>query len=154
MGDDETYFVVGRRFVDVSGTGGLSSSGTSARTFQACASGRFDQLMLSKQVGESVTRKTDTIQITCSLDSQAHDVTDDSLIVGQRTGHYPALCGHRLSAALATPLGRPCAACIAVSAAQPQVPTVRPGRRSRHRQPGWLRLQLLRRQHNTGGMGG
>jgi hypothetical protein len=55
-------------------------------------------------------------------------VTDDSLIVGQRTGHYPALCGHRLSAAaLATPLGRPCAACIAVSAAQPQVTTRAPG---------------------------
>ncbi len=42
--------------------------------------------MLSKQVGESVTRKTDTIQSTCSLESQAHDVTDDSLIAGQRAG--------------------------------------------------------------------
>ncbi len=42
--------------------------------------------MLSKQIGGSVTRKTDTIQITRSLDSQAHDVTDDSLLAGQRPG--------------------------------------------------------------------
>jgi hypothetical protein len=87
MGDDETYFVVGgRRFADVSGTSVLSSSGTSARTFPVCALGRFDQLMLSKQVGESVTRTTDTIQITCSLNSQAYDATDDSLLAGQGTG--------------------------------------------------------------------
>jgi hypothetical protein len=42
--------------------------------------------MLTKQVGESVTRETDTIQISCSLDNQAHKVTDDSLIAGQHTG--------------------------------------------------------------------
>ncbi len=42
--------------------------------------------MLSKQVGESVTRKADTIQITCNLDSQAHDATDDSPMAGQGTG--------------------------------------------------------------------
>jgi hypothetical protein len=99
--------------------------------------------MLSRQVGESVTRKTDTIQITCSLDSQAHDVTDDSLIAGQRAGSYQALCGHRVSAAaLATRLGRPCAECASVSAAQQQVPMVRLGRRSRHGQSGWLRRIL------------
>jgi hypothetical protein len=86
----------------------------------------------------------------CSLDGQAHNVTDDSLIAGQRTGHYLALCGHRVSAAaLATPLGRPCAECTAVSAAQQQVPTVRPDHRARHRQPGWLRRKL-RPQRNTG----
>src|SRR6476646_5078664 len=107
------------RFADVSGTGDLSSSWTSARTFPACASGRFDQLMLSKQVGESVARKADTIPITCSLDGRAHHVTDDSVVAGQRTGRYQALCGHRVSAAaLATPLGRPCAECTAVSATQ------------------------------------
>jgi hypothetical protein len=111
--------------------------------------------MVSEHVSESVTRKTNTIPITCSLDSQAHNVTDEGLITGQRTGRYLALCGHRVSAAaLATPLGRPCAACTALSAAQPQGPTVRPGRRSRHRQPGWLRRKL-RPQRNTGtGMGG
>ena len=96
--------------------------------------------MVSKQVSESVTRKTNTIQITCSLDGQAHNVTDDSLVAGQRAGSYQALCGHRVSAAaLATPLGRPCAECTAVSATQQQVLTVRLGRRSRHGQSGWLR---------------
>ena len=106
--------------------------------------------MVSEQVSESVTRKTNTISITCSLDSQAHHVTDDSLIAGQRTGCYLALCGHRVSAAaLATPLGQPCAGCTAVSAAQQQVPIVRPDRRSRHRRPGWLRRKL-RPQRNTG----
>jgi hypothetical protein len=111
--------------------------------------------MVGEQVSESVTRKTSTIPITCSLDSQAHSVTDEGLRAGQRTGRYVALCGHRVSAAaLATPLGRPCAACTALSAAQPQGPTVRPGRRSRHRQPGWLRRKLRPRRNTGTGMGG
>lgn len=98
--------------------------------------------MVSKRVSESVTRKTNTLPITCSLDSQAHNVTD-SLQPGRRTGHYQELCGHRVSAAaLATPLGRPCAECTAVTAAQQQVSTGRPGRRSRHHQSGWLRRKL------------
>jgi hypothetical protein len=106
--------------------------------------------MFSKQVGASVTRKADTIQITCSLNGQAHDVTDDSLIAGQRAGSYQALCGHRVSAAeLATPLGRRCAECTAISAVQQQVPIVRLGRCSRHRQSGWLRRKL-HLQRNTG----
>jgi len=111
--------------------------------------------MLSKQVGESVTRKADTIQITRSLDSQAHDVTNDSLIAGQRAGSYQALSGHRVSAAaLATPLGRPCAECPAVSVAQQQVPTVRLGRRSRHGLPGWLRPILHPRRTIGADVGG
>jgi hypothetical protein len=86
--------------------------------------------MLMKQVGESVTRETDTIQISCSLDNQTHKVTDDSLIAGQHTGSYEALCEHRApAAALATPLGRACAECAVVSAAQQRVRTVRLGRR-------------------------
>jgi hypothetical protein len=77
------------------------------------------------------------------------------VVAGQRTGRYQALCGHRVSAAaLATPLGRPCAECTAALAAQQQVSTVRPGRRSSHRQSGWLRRKL-NRQRNTGtDMGG
>ena len=106
--------------------------------------------MVSKQVSESVTRKADTIQITRSLDSQAHDVTDDSLIAGQRTGSYQALRGRRVSAAaFATPLGRPCAECTAVSATQQQVLTVHLGRRSRHGQSGWLR-RILRPRRTIG----
>ncbi len=106
--------------------------------------------MVSKQVSESATRKTNTIPTTCSLDSQAHNVTDDSLIAGRHTGHYHALYGNRVSAAaLATPLGRPCAERTAVTAAHQQIPTVRPSRRSRHRQSGWLRRKL-HPQRNTG----
>ncbi|MGH3901699.1 MAG: hypothetical protein ACRDTA_26285 [Pseudonocardiaceae bacterium] len=44
-------------------------------------------------------RKTGTIPMTCSLDGQAHNVTDNSLRAGQRTGRYQALCGHLVSAA-------------------------------------------------------
>lgn len=105
---------------------------------------------MRKQVGKTVARKADTIPITCSLDNQAHDVTDNSLIAGQRTGCYQALCGHLVSAAaLATPLGRPCAACIVVLVTRQQTPTVGPARGSRHRQTGWLR-RILSRQHNAG----
>jgi hypothetical protein len=109
----------------------------------------FDQLM-SKQVGKAVARKVDTIPITCSLDNQAHHVTDNSLRAGQRTGCYQALCGHLVSAAaLATPLGRPCADCITVSVARQQIPTAPPAHRSGHRQHGWLR-QILSRHRNAG----
>jgi hypothetical protein len=50
------------------------------------------------------------------------------------------------AAALATPLGRPCAECAAVSAVQQQAVTVRLGRRSRHGQSGWLRPILHSRR--------
>jgi hypothetical protein len=50
---------------------------------------------------------------------------------------------------LATPLGRPCAACIAVSVTRQQPPAMRPARGSRHRQTGWLR-RILSRQHIAG----
>lgn len=111
--------------------------------------------MASKGVSEPVARKANTIPITCSLDGQAHNVTDDSLVAGQRTGHYRALCGHRMSAAaLASPLGRPCAECTAVSVAQQQGPIVRPGRRFRHRHFGWLRRKLQPQRNTSTDMGG
>lgn len=138
---------------EVSGTSRLPLSGTSEQTFRARASGGFDQLM-TKQGDEAVARKADTILITCSLDNQAHHVTDDSVIAGQRTGLYQALCGHLVpAAALATPLGRPCANCITVSVARQQTLTVRPARRSRHRQPGWLRRILLHQRNASMGVG-
>jgi hypothetical protein len=100
---------------------------------------------MSKQVGKAVARKADTIPITCSIDNQAHHVTNNSLIAGQRTGYYQALCGHLIfAAALATPLGRPCAACIAIAVAWQQTPTVRPARCPRHGQHTWLRRILSR----------
>lgn len=141
MGDAESYFLVRK----ASGTSRMPLPGTSERTFQACASGGFDQLM-SKQVDKAAPRKADTIPITCSLDNQAHHVTNNSLMAGQRTGCYQALCGHLISAAaLATPLGRPCVACIAIAVAWQQKPVVRPARTTRHGQHTWL-WRILSRQ--------
>ena len=153
MGDNTGYFVIVGGVVEASGTSRSPLSGTRRRTFRACTSGGFDQFM-SKQVRQSVARKADTIPITCSFDNHAHHVTDDSRMAGQRTGCYQALCGHLVSAAaLATPLGRPCADCIAVSVMQQQTPTVCPARGSRHRQPGWLRRILSRPRSASMGPG-
>ncbi|HEY6423538.1 MAG TPA: hypothetical protein VIY28_09895 [Pseudonocardiaceae bacterium] len=96
-----------------------------------------------------MARKAGTIQITCGLDNQAHDITDNNLIAGQRAGVYQALCGHLVSAAaLATPLGRPCADCTAIWVARQQTSTAHVARRSRHRRPGPLR-RILQSRRNT-----
>lgn len=85
-----------------------------------------------------------TIPITCCLDGQAHDVTDENVAAGHRTGEYQALCGYLVSAApLVAPVGRRCASCAAVVRARRSAPTIGSVRRSRHRQPGWL-WRLLR----------
>ncbi|MGH3922325.1 MAG: hypothetical protein ACRDTT_05560 [Pseudonocardiaceae bacterium] len=79
-----------------------------------------------------------TIPITCCVDGQAHDVTDENVAAG-RTGEYLALCGYRVVAApLVAPVGRPCAKCTAVLVAAHQPQPSRPVRRVRHRQRGWL----------------
>jgi hypothetical protein len=94
----------------------------------------------------SVANRTDTIPITCSLDGQAHEVTDDGLSAGRQTGQYQAVCGYLVSAAaLAAPIGRPCPECTAVSVTA----ITGPARRSRHRQPGWLR-RILYPSRNAG----
>lgn len=82
------------------------------------------------------TRSSRTVPITCSLDGQAHEVTDENVAAG-RTGEYLALCGYRVVAApLVAPVGRPCAKCSAVVVAE------RRGQSStrpvRHRQRGRL----------------
>lgn len=81
-----------------------------------------------------------TIPITCCLDGQAHDVTDESVAAGQHTGGYEALCGYVvLPAAMVAPVGRRCARCIAVSVpAHQRIPTTGPARRPRRGQRGWL----------------
>ncbi len=82
-----------------------------------------------------------TIPVTCRVDGQAHDVTDESFAASQRTGEYQALCGYVVSAApMVAPVGRRCARCTAVLVpAQRAIPaTGAPARRSRHRQAGWL----------------
>lgn len=98
----------------------------------------------------SVPRKSGTIPMTCSLDGRAHNVTDNSLRAGQRTGRYQALCGHLVSAAaLAAPLGRPCTKCLAAILMADQAPTTLTARCWRHRQPGWLR-RILQPRRTTG----
>lgn len=85
--------------------------------------------------GGPVTDRSGTIPITCARDRHAHDVTDESLIAGQRTGRYQARCGYLgCAAALTAPIGRPCPECTATSLTA----TTRPDRRSRHRRPRWL----------------
>jgi hypothetical protein len=96
-------------------------------------------LMSSMLEPRAAAERLDTIPITCAHDGQAHDVTDDSLTAGQRTGCYQALCGYLVSAAaLAAPIGRPCARCTAVVASRrPEPTTARGGRfRRRHRDGG------------------
>jgi hypothetical protein len=85
----------------------------------------------------SVADRRYTIPITCCADGLAHEVTDENVAAGRQVGQYRALCGSRVvAAALAAPVGRPCAQCTAVLVAAQQ-PTV-PARRSRHRWHGWL----------------
>ncbi|MGH3763700.1 MAG: hypothetical protein ACRDS0_00645 [Pseudonocardiaceae bacterium] len=79
-----------------------------------------------------------TIPITCCLDGQAHEVTDENVAVGNHSGEYQALCGHRVSASpMVAPVGQPCRRCTAVSAAAH--PVTAPARR----RLGWLRRVLL-----------
>ena len=86
-----------------------------------------------------VTNRPYTIPITCCLDGQAHQVTDEDVAAGNRAGEYRALCGYGVWASpLAAPVGRPCGRCRAVAAAaQPAVPPTR-----RHLK--WLRRALRR----------
>ena len=84
-----------------------------------------------------VAERLFTIPITCYFDRRAHEVTDKNIAAGRRTGHYQALCGYRVvAAAMAAPVGRPCAECTAVVVAS-RLP-LGPARHGRHRRPGWL----------------
>ena len=84
-----------------------------------------------------MTERLFTIPITCYFDRRAHEVTDENIAAGRRTGHYQALCGYRIIAAsMAAPVGRPCPKCVAVVIAA-RYPTEQ-ARRRRHRRPGWL----------------
>lgn len=88
-----------------------------------------------------------TIPITCRLDGQAHDVTDENVAAGQRTGQYAALCGYVVVAApLVAPVGRPCPKCSAVSK-----PTTAAVRQPRRRRPG--RLWWMFRPHSHAAVG-
>lgn len=59
----------------------------------------------------------DTIIVTCSVDSRAHEVPDTELAASPRrsAGHYQALCGHMVAAApMVEPDGQPCLLCAAI----------------------------------------
>jgi hypothetical protein len=62
-------------------------------------------------------RAVDTITVTCSIDSRAHEVPDAELAAATRRsdGHYQALCGHMVAAApMVEPDGPPCLLCTAI----------------------------------------
>ncbi len=81
-----------------------------------------------------MAERLDTIPITCRLDGQAHDVTDDNVATGRSTGEYEALCGYRVVAApMVAPVGRPCAKCTAVLVSRGPASATARVRRPRHR---------------------
>lgn len=85
----------------------------------------------------AVAQRLYTIPVTCCRDGQAHDVTDESVAAGRRTGGYQALCGHIVvPAPMAAPVGRPCERCTTILKAYR--PTSTTARRLRHRQHGRL----------------
>jgi hypothetical protein len=62
-------------------------------------------------------RAVDTITVTCSIDSRAHEVPDAELAAAslRSDGHYQALCGHMVAAApMVEPDGQPCLLCTAI----------------------------------------
>jgi hypothetical protein len=62
-------------------------------------------------------RPVDTITVTCSIDSRAHEVPDAELAAAasRSDGHYTALCGHMVAAApMVEPDGQPCLLCTAI----------------------------------------
>lgn len=68
--------------------------------------------------GDHLGRRTlDTITVTCSIDSRAHEVPDAELAAAARrsNGHYQALCGHVVAAApMVEPDGQRCLLCTAI----------------------------------------
>jgi hypothetical protein len=68
--------------------------------------------------GDPVGRRAvETVTVTCSLDSRAHEVPDAELAAAalRSDGHYQALCGHMVAAApMVEPDGQPCLLCTAI----------------------------------------
>jgi hypothetical protein len=62
-------------------------------------------------------RAVDTITVTCTIDTRAHEVPDAEIAASARRsdGHYQALCGHLVAAApMVEPDGQPCQLCAAI----------------------------------------
>lgn len=80
-----------------------------------------------------------TTLITCSVDGQAHDVTDESAAAGREAGGYEAVCGHVVvPEPMIAPIGRSCPDCTAVLTPREPYRTTTSSRRPRHRKRGWL----------------
>jgi hypothetical protein len=88
-----------------------------------------------------VAERLRTIPITCGVDGQEHEVTDENMAAGRHAGRYQALCGYRVvAAAMVAPAGRPCFQCTEVLAAAQR--PAGPARRGRHHWNGWLWRKL------------
>ncbi|WP_346269489.1 hypothetical protein [Pseudonocardia sp.] len=77
---------------------------------------------------------SDTVTVTCALDSQAHQIPDSELTApyALRSGRYRAVCGCVVTAApMVQPEGEPCRTCAAI---------VSPPARSRRGRSGLRRL--------------
>jgi hypothetical protein len=99
-----------------------------------------------------VAERLYTTLITCSLDGQAHNVTDESVAAGREAGRYEALCGYVVvPAPMVAPAGRPCPDCTAVLTPQQPDPATASGRRPRHRKRGWLWRMLHPHGHSVVG---
>ncbi|TKG61531.1 hypothetical protein [Prauserella endophytica] len=90
-----------------------------------------------------------TLPVTCGVDGQSHEVTDEAFSSARTTGRCPALCGHEVHVTPAiTPVGQPCQRCLDALLASRGLPPEpiyldAPAQRgARHRQPGWLRTVL------------
>lgn len=99
-----------------------------------------------------MTERLYTSPITCRLDGQAHQVTDEGVAAGRGAGSYGALCGHVVvPAPMIAPVGRSCPECTAVLALQQPDPATASGRRPRHRKRGRLWRMLHPRGHPVAG---
>jgi hypothetical protein len=77
---------------------------------------------------------SDTVTVTCALDSHAHQIPDSELTspYALRSGRYRAVCGCVVTAApMVQPEGEPCRTCAAI---------VTPPARSRRGRSGFRRL--------------
>ncbi|MGH3822776.1 MAG: hypothetical protein ACRDRA_08075 [Pseudonocardiaceae bacterium] len=94
--------------------------------------------------GDRHTPRVAVLQVTSVRDGLEHQVSEHTMMIGN-SGHYVALCGHRvLAAALACPPGRPCPNCVAIRRADASTK----GLYRRPDQPGiWAQLATRLRGH-------
>ena len=90
--------------------------------------------------GAGANRRSPVLRVTSVRDGREHLVADHLMTVGS-AGRYPALCGHRVWAAiLACPSGPPCEDCLTVRHSHMSVATGRRRHRRSHQRRLWTRL--------------